>query len=124
MSTEKNEAIVNMPKFVPGLKLSELYFEQCVKPIIKSKLPLLRYSAGLVGSGSEVLGFDDPQSRDHNWGPRLFIFLRESEFDKREAIHGEIEKKFAARISGLSHQFWKARRERGEVAKAKQLRRG
>jgi len=107
MSTEKNEAISHMPKFVSGLKLSGLYFERCVKPIIKSKLPFLRYSAGLIGSGSEVLGYDDSQSRDHNWGPRLIIFLRESEFDKRAAIDTELRNNLPHEFLGYSTNFGK-----------------
>jgi hypothetical protein len=68
-----------MPKFIPGLKLSELYYNQVVAPILLARFPKLEYSAGLIGSGSEVLGYDTELSRDHNWGLRLFIFLSETD---------------------------------------------
>jgi len=32
-------------------------------------------AAGIIGSGSEVLGFDDEMSSDHHWGPRTMLFL-------------------------------------------------
>ncbi len=97
-----------MPKFIPGLELSELYFEQCVKPIIKSRLPLLKYSAGLIGSGSEVLGYDDPQSRDHNWGPRLIIFLNENDFvDRRNVLDRELKRKLPHEFLGYPTSFGK-----------------
>ena len=34
-----------------------------------------RYAAALLGPGSEVLGFDTARSTDHDWGPRLQVFL-------------------------------------------------
>ena len=34
-------------------------YEEAVAPILDSHLPDLEYSAALIGSGSEVLGFDD-----------------------------------------------------------------
>jgi hypothetical protein len=42
----------------------------------------LVYSSALIGWGSEVLGYDDRTSTDHNWGPRFFLFLSKS--DRRE----------------------------------------
>jgi len=36
------------------------------------------HSATLIGGGSEVLGYDQPRSIDHNWGPRVAIFVQES----------------------------------------------
>ncbi|NDL56042.1 DUF4037 domain-containing protein [Phytoactinopolyspora sp. XMNu-373] len=35
----------------------------------------MRYAAARVGAGSEVLGFDTARSADHEWGPRLELFL-------------------------------------------------
>jgi len=65
-----------MTEFIGGLRLAEIFYAENVKPIIGSQYPELEYSAGLIGSGSEVLGYDDEVSTDHDWGPRLMIFLR------------------------------------------------
>ena len=77
-----------MPEFVKGLRLSSLFFEQAVKPILERVAPGLEYSAALIGSGSEVLGFDDEMSADHHWGPRVMLFLNERD---RERADGRIE---------------------------------
>ncbi len=67
--------------FVPGLELSEAFFKDVVKPLLEKFYPDLEYSAAHLGQGSDVLGFDTPQSMDHDWGPRLLLFLKESDFD-------------------------------------------
>jgi hypothetical protein len=36
--------------------------------------PGLVHTAALIGTGSEVLGFDTQRSIDHDWGPRLYLF--------------------------------------------------
>ncbi|MFI7276800.1 DUF4037 domain-containing protein [Streptomyces sp. NPDC049879] len=61
--------------FLPGLRLSQHLFEEAVRPLLAAGLPGLRYAAARVGSGSEVLGFDSARSADHDWGPRLTLFL-------------------------------------------------
>ncbi len=61
--------------FVPGLDLAQGFFEDAVAPILTRTWPSLSYSAGLIGAGSEVLGFDDCMSTDHHWGPRVMLFL-------------------------------------------------
>ncbi len=63
--------------FIKGLELSELFYQKAVRPILKTHWPTLAYSAARLGYGSDVLGFDTPQSRDHEWGPRLTLFLNE-----------------------------------------------
>jgi hypothetical protein len=65
--------------FIHGLQLSEFYYQEAVKPILAEHFPLLVYSAARLGSGSEVLGYDTPQSRDHAWGPKLQLFVSESD---------------------------------------------
>jgi hypothetical protein len=66
-------------EFIPGLELCELFFKEAVQPLMEKHYPDLDYSAAHMGSGSDVLGFDTPQSMDHGWGPRLLLFLRGSD---------------------------------------------
>jgi hypothetical protein len=61
--------------FTPGLRLNCRFFWEVVKPIADAFLGPVRYSAALIGYGSDVLGYDTARSTDHNWGPRLQIFL-------------------------------------------------
>ncbi|MBC7870620.1 MAG: DUF4037 domain-containing protein [Chitinophagaceae bacterium] len=89
-----------MADFIPGLKLGDLFFHEAVKPLLESHFPALHYAAALIGSGSEILGFDTVMSSDHHWGPRAMLFL--SAEDKAQ---------FAEAISGvmaqhLPHSFY------------------
>ena len=68
-----------MTNFIPGLELSRLYYEEAVRPILDRHYPGLAHSAALMGSGSEVLGFDTEMSADHGWGPRAIVFLSEAD---------------------------------------------
>ncbi len=63
------------PPFIPGVELARLFYAEVVGPLLETECPGLAYSAALIGWGSEVLGFDSPRSTDHNWGPRLQVFL-------------------------------------------------
>jgi len=63
------------PSFLPGLELSRRYYTEIVRLLLDQEFPQLPHSAALIGWGSDVLGFDTPRSRDHNWGPRLQLFL-------------------------------------------------
>ncbi len=76
-----------MPEFIPGLQLSELYYLQAVRPILDRAQPGLAHATALIGFGSDVIGFDTEQSRDHCWGPRLILFLPEEDFEaQRERV--------------------------------------
>ncbi|MFC9066105.1 MULTISPECIES: DUF4037 domain-containing protein [Streptomyces] len=61
--------------FLPGLVLSRALYEEAVRPLLDDAFPGLRHTAARIGAGSEVLGFDTPRSADHEWGPRLELFL-------------------------------------------------
>ena len=77
----------NMPDFMPGLELSRLYFEEWVQPALAAEFPAVRYDAAVIGTGSEVLGFDTPMSRDHHWGPRVSLYVSPDDVDTvREPI--------------------------------------
>ena len=89
--------------FTPGLKLSQTFFEEAVKPILHEKFPSLRYDAALIGPGSEVLGFDDAISTDHHWGPRLQLFLTETNFlGLKDEIDLQLRKNLPYKIQGYS----------------------
>ena len=61
--------------FVSGVELASLYYAEIVRPLLDEEFPGFRYTAALIGPGSEVLGFDSWRSTDHDWGPRLQLFL-------------------------------------------------
>lgn len=75
-----------MAHFIPGLELNRLYFTEAVQPLLARRFPGLRYSAALMGYGSDVLGFDTPLSRDHEWGPRLLLILDEDGFENQRVL--------------------------------------
>ena len=75
-----------MADFVPGLELAEQFFTEAAKPIIDTYFPDLRYSAALLGWSSEVLGYDDVESMDHNWGPRFQLFLSSHDYEKYQPL--------------------------------------
>jgi hypothetical protein len=51
-----------------GRELARRFHADVVQPLLAESMPRLRYAAGRLGSGSDVLGFDDEMSRDHDWG--------------------------------------------------------
>ena len=70
-----------MAKFIKGLALCREFFHEEAEPILKKQYPELRYSAGLIGYGSDVLGYDDPVSRDHMWGTAFLLVFTRKGFD-------------------------------------------
>ncbi len=78
---------VDVPEeFLPGLTLARDFFLEIVKPLLAEKTPGVPYAAALLGPGSDVLAFDTPVSRDHDWGPRLQLFLPERELPERASL--------------------------------------
>jgi hypothetical protein len=71
--------------FVPGLALAREFYAMVVRPLLAEHFPGVRYAAALLGPGSEVAGFDSRRSTDHDWGPRLQVFLPDGEATDRAA---------------------------------------
>jgi hypothetical protein len=95
-----------MPRFIPGLKLSSLFYREAVKPILDNEFPRLRHSAALIGWGSEVLGFDTAISSDHHWGPRLLLFLREDGYPElSKKICATLAERLPYKFKGYSTNF-------------------
>jgi len=63
-----------------GIELSRLFYRDVVRPWLDEAFPGLPHDAGIFGYGSELLGFDDDMSRDHNWGPRVQLVIRPGDF--------------------------------------------
>lgn len=68
--------------FTSGIALSRQFYRDRIAPLLETSFPGLPHSAALIGRGSEVLGFDDPMSRDHNCEVRAVIFLTEDDHEK------------------------------------------
>lgn len=95
-----------MQNFIPGLKLSELFYTEAAKPILETLFPQISYSAALLGWGSEVLGYDDLQSSDHHWGPRFLLFLSAQDIEKyKDAIDEALRHGLPHRFRGYSTSF-------------------
>lgn len=76
-----------------GLRLCQKYYEQIGRPMLEEKFGeyMPRIAAGLVGEGSDCLGFDDEISRDHDFGPGFCIWLCKEDYDK---IGAEMQKAY------------------------------
>lgn len=94
-----------MPLFVPGLELNRCFYRENVHPFLEASFPDLSYAAALIGPGSETLGFDTEMSMDHDWGPRLFIFLQEEDKDKRNGIADLLSYQLPATFAGFPVSF-------------------
>ncbi|MEU4539405.1 DUF4037 domain-containing protein [Streptosporangium sp. NPDC023825] len=80
-----------MSSFIPGLELSRAFYAQVVRPIVAD----VPHSAALIGAGSEVLAFDTERSTDHDWGPRVVVFVAAHRAEAvRRAVAGHLPEDF------------------------------
>ncbi len=100
-----------MATHLPGLELSRLFYEEAVSPILLAQTPGLVYSAALIGRGSEVLGLDTTRSVDHDWGPRVHVFMSEdADQSAREEVTAILEDKLPATFPWIQHSLRVSRR--------------
>ncbi len=88
-----------MTPFVNGMELAREFYSQAVRPIMSRRFPRLRHSSALLGSGSEVIGYDDAVSAGHHWGPRVMLFLEQ---DDHTAAADELKR---ALVAALPYHF-------------------
>ena len=97
-----------MPQFIAGQDLCEAFYWQAVRLVLDRHAPGLVHSAGLVGYGSDVLGYDNAVSTDHMWGPRAVIFLPPEGFaEQRAALHEALRHELPPTFMGYSTNFGK-----------------
>jgi hypothetical protein len=93
------------PAFIPGVKLCEQFYAEAVRPILSSAFPHVKHAAALIGSGSEVLGFDDAVSTDHHWGPRVMLFIKEKDQPLAEQIIQTLSQQLPYEFHGYPTNF-------------------
>lgn len=75
-----------MTDVVHGLQLSRQLYVELVRPLLDQHLPGLAHGAALLGRGSEVLGFDDAVSTDHDWLARVQLFVADDVRDEVDDV--------------------------------------
>jgi hypothetical protein len=83
-----NGCAVTEPPFVPAVQLCGAFYQEVVGPLLAGR----SHIAALLGSGSDVLGYDTARSTDHGWGPRLLVFLAD------RALAQEFERSLESRL--------------------------
>lgn len=71
-----------------GLELARAYFDACVDGLFAG-LPCSlrsRSACGLIGPGSECLGFDDALSTDHDFGAGFCVWLERDDFERYGSV--------------------------------------
>ncbi len=66
-----------------GLDISRAFYTQYGKPMLEEQFPDMvdRIAVGLVGEGSECLGYDDEISRDHDFDAGFCLWITEEDAD-------------------------------------------
>jgi hypothetical protein len=100
---------VNIPSvnraFLPGLELAGRYYSEVVQPLLDRYAPGLEHSAGLIGWGSDVLGFDSARSTDHNWGPRCLVFVGPDDAGRTGELTDRLEATLPSAFLGWPTRF-------------------
>lgn len=85
---------------ITGMDICRKYYETYGKKMIQEKFPdyVSKIAVGLVGEGSECFGFDDENSRDHDWGPGFYLWVTEDTYheigESLEKCYEELPKEF------------------------------
>ncbi|MFJ4503068.1 DUF4037 domain-containing protein [Streptomyces sp. NPDC088864] len=92
-----------------GLQLCHRFYDRAVAPLLAG----VPHAAGLLGDGSEVLGFDDAVSPDHDFGPRAQVFVTSAaDAERAEAALTRLPPRFedvpvafvrGSRLGGAAH---------------------
>lgn len=91
--TKKRAEALRQQK-LKGMDISRKYYETYGKSMLQERFPeyVGRVAAGLVGEGSECLGYDDTTSTDHDYGPGFCLWLTREDYD---AVGQEMQQAYA-----------------------------
>lgn len=96
----EEEVFADLTPDISGLDLCRRYYEEYGKPMISEKFQDYEslIAVGLVGKGSDCFGFDDIQSRDHDFGPRFQMWVTKKVYDEigaaLQSAYEELPKSF------------------------------
>jgi hypothetical protein len=92
--------------FVPGLEACRSFYSGEVAPRLAADFAGLAHSAAVMGRGSEVLGFDDEMSADHDAEARVTVFLGVPDETRcaevEEALRRSVPATFGGRATEVS----------------------
>ncbi|WP_033340468.1 DUF4037 domain-containing protein [Catenuloplanes japonicus] len=88
-----------------GIALAQAYHREIVGPLLATEVPRLPHAVGRLGSGSDMLGFDDALSRDHDWGLRLHLLLDDADADLVPYLDALLERELPDRFRGHPVRF-------------------
>lgn len=80
-SDEKND---QGEKKMTGLEMSRKYYEAYGRQMIQEHFAEYagKIAVGLVGEGSDCMGYDDEISMDHDWGPDFCLWVTDETYEK------------------------------------------
>ncbi len=98
-----------------GLELSERLYRDTVRAAIEAEFPEAapRIAVGLAGPGSECFGYDDEISRDHDFAPRLCLWLTEEDAKSFGVL---LQSRYEAWTAGFAPVTAAARDRSGVIA--------
>lgn len=85
--------------------LAHDFFQSAARPIIDRVLSEVGYLAGRLGSGSDVLGFDDDRSRDHDFGCRLTVLVDEQHGALLDTLDAALDADLPDEVDGWPTRF-------------------
>jgi len=104
MSTKLSQQVETKRGSRSGLEVSKEFISTLLLPLLQEALPDVyeRLSVAVVGTGSDVLGYDDQLSRDHHWGPRANVmYLREDRDRIVGPLHAVLDEKLPDSFQGF-----------------------
>lgn len=88
-----------------GIELARAYWHEVVGPLLEAAFPGVPLAAARIGTGSDVLGLDDPTSRDHDWGLRLSVFVPSDTAAAVGSVGSELERRLPVAFRGHPTRF-------------------
>ncbi|WP_238173808.1 DUF4037 domain-containing protein [Kribbella speibonae] len=79
-------------EFRPAAEVAGGFHAEVIAPLVGE----IDYAAGLLGWGSDVLGYDTERSMDHGWGPRVVVLVDAGEVERvRKAVDDGLPDEYA-----------------------------